>query len=370
MTKKDLNRVSVILHEIRSPITAMIGLLDITMTSMNKRRETEKNLTTMRKLCNYLLNLSNSALFTDKYLQTSHPIEKSRFRLLDVIEEMSELFEFMAMRKGITFETQVPTGKYRDVLGNDTLLKEILINLLSNSIKYTNSGGRIRFTVSLKETAEDTAVTMTIADNGIGMSREYLKQIFVPYSEENNTPKEGSTGLGMPIVLEIVRSLGGTIDVESEKGRGTKFTINLRYPFCFEKPRSPDLSGKRILIADDSPISSEILKEFILAAHGIPETASDGKQVYDAFLHSSEGFYDLILMDMQMPQLSGDETAKMIRNLSRTDAKTIPIIAQSASGLLEDEKKALASGMNDYLCKPVKCERLYQMIAKYIRKES
>jgi CheY-like chemotaxis protein len=147
----------------------------------------------------------------------------------------------------------------------------------------------------------------------------------------------------MPIVQEIIQTLGGTIDVESEKGKGTTFTINLCYPLCLEKPFFPDLTGKRILIADDSPISSEILKEFVLAAHGIPETANDGRQVFDAFSNSTQGYYDLILMDMRMPDLSGDETAKMIRSLSRTDAKTIPIIAQSACGLEEDEKKEFLS---------------------------
>jgi len=256
-----------------------------------------------------------------------------------------------------------------------TRLNRIYFNLLSNAVKYTPEGGTI--TLAIREAflpGERIQFTLTVRDNGIGMSREFQKHLFEPFVQENrddNSEMRGS-GLGLAIVKRTVEAMGGTVSVNSEKGRGTEFTVMLTSP-CVQcavvqaKKEIPAIEygcllGKHVLLCEDHPLNQEIAKALLTEKGMLVEIAEDGQKGVDSFSQSPVHYFDCILMDLRMPVMDGLEAARTIRAMPRPDAKTVPMLAMTADAFSEDVKKCLTAGMNGHIAKPIDPGSLYQTL--------
>ena len=265
-------------------------------------------------------------------------------------------------------------------IGDTMKLRQVLINILGNAVKFTDEGGKIEFLVGEIRRCEGKAVMQfVISDNGIGMSEDYLPHIFDAFSQENASfhSKHGSTGIGMPITKSIVELMNGTIEVESEKGKGTTFTVTVTLGISDRQAeekasdtaanKSPvELKGRRILLAEDVSVNAEIIV-MMLKMHMIEvDVAENGRIAVEKFTGQPEGFYDAILMDMRMPEMDGLEAARLIRSCERDDAETVPIIALTANAFEEDVQKSIQAGLNAHLSKPVEPEVLFETLETLI----
>lgn len=271
--------------------------------------------------------------------------------------------------------------KHDSLIGDEFRLSRILVNILSNAIKYTPEQGQIVFSVTELQAGKEgyARYQFVIKDDGRGMTEEFLKTIFMPFTRMEE--KEGSytqgTGLGMAIAKSMLDLMGGSINVESTLGKGSTFTVDVELETaeegeCREEKKEQnggqtkrfDFTGKRVLIVEDNEINEEILKELLSIEGALTESAVNGKEAVDKLEQSSPGYYDLILMDVQMPVMNGYEAAAMIRGLDRSDAETIPIIALTANAFSEDRSKALAAGMNAHVTKPIDMANLCSVLAE------
>ena len=275
--------------------------------------------------------------------------------------------------------------KHEHVICDETKNKEIFLNLISNAVKYTASGGRvtIRITELDCDRKDYVRIRTQVIDTGIGMSEEFLPSLFEAFARERNTTdgKIAGTGLGMPIIKKYIDMMHGTIEVESKQGEGSKFTVTLEYRIAdksyyeratekFSDMDETRISGKHILLAEDNDLNAEIA-EFILEDMGlIVDRVEDGVQCVSRIEQKPAGTYDLILMDIQMPNMDGYRATEMIRGLSDKDKATIPIIAMTANAFEEDRKKALAKGMNGHIAKPVDAEKVEKTICGVLSRRS
>ncbi|NLD26567.1 MAG: response regulator [Acholeplasmataceae bacterium] len=361
----EVNRViSVILHEIRSPINAILDILQMIDRKQLDDGKSKDYLCQIESICLYMLSMSNDIL--NSYKNCNGQLNcKNTFNLSKLVKDIISIFHCQIKSKNLEF---VVCEKNTDCAyqGDELKIKQILINLLANAVKFTPDCGKIRLSAEVKQNPEKAEVTFLLKDSGIGMSPEFLQHLFEPFAQENDT-KPGGTGLGLMIVNQYVKQLGGTIDVQSEKGKGSQFTItmDLEYPVGGKIP-SKDCQSKRILLVDDSIINLELVS-YILKENGAEiEVACNGKLAFNKFVDSPEFYYDLILMDMRMPVLGGCEATKAIRSLNRRDASSIKIIAFSSNSMDEDINEALACGIDDYLYKPVEANKLLSLINKYL----
>ena len=299
-------------------------------------------------------------------------IDENYARIEDIWQSLSAVFDEKARKKNIAFHCTMNV-EHEHVLTDITKVKEILVNILSNAIKYTPSGGSVM--VNIDELPCDEAGYMIarirVSDTGIGMSKEYLTKIFEAFTREQNTTKSkiAGTGLGMSIVRKYVDLLGGTIDVESELGKGSIFTITLKHRIAdesyyvkkhVENPETDSeiLKGRKILLAEDNDLNAEIA-EVILERAGLKtERVEDGIQCVKRVMEMPAGTYDMILMDIQMPQMDGYKATRVIRRLPDKDKACIPIIAMTANAFEEDKRKAIAAGMNGHIAKPIQIDKL------------
>ena len=299
----------------------------------------------------------------------------------DLIESLIDVFEPGVKKKFITYSCETDI-QHKYVIGDEIKVREIFINIIGNSVKYTPEGGKI--SVSVKEESFEKenyiAYRIIVEDNGIGMSKEYLPHIFEEFSREHTSTesKVTGTGLGLPIVKSLIDMMGGTIEVESQLGCGTKMTVVLPFELASEKQIleekqkekekiSDSILGKRVLLAEDNELNAEIAMT-ILKENGLKaERAVNGKQCMEMLKKMPEDYYDMILMDIQMPEMDGYEATKLIRNLDDARAD-IPIVAMTANAFEEDRQKALESGMNAHVSKPVDMNMLFKVMTQILKK--
>lgn len=354
----DVNRrLSMLLHEIKSPLNAILGIIELA-----KMKGTGcEHLNQIKAIAQYMLALSRNLL--------TGPgrgiCEKESFRIREIAEEVLCFFQCERLSKKIDFRHEIDAGADLVICGEPLKLKQILINILANAFKFTEYSGRIELSIKTASNGEKLKSAFIIRDNGTGMSPEFLKNIFQPYAREETNEKDGM-GLGLTIVHELVREMGGSVGVKSVKGKGSEFTVSLVFDLIEKQPEEKEFSLKRILLVDDSLINLEIVSLFLREKGAEIEVANNGKIAFDIFAGSEENYYDLILMDMRMPVLSGLEATKAIRALGRKNAREIKIIGFSANSLEEDVSEALACGMDDYISKPIAFENLYRVLAKYL----
>ena len=371
-----LNNMS---HDIRTPMNAIIGFTNIAR-KYNPKPEVENCLQKIRESSEHLLTLINDVLDISR-------IESGKIKFapigVDIVEVadtvLSIMYGFLSNRN-ITFHTHLAVPETRYVLADAVRIREVLVNILGNAVKFTGDGGSITFTSDYLPGADDRhmIVRYRVTDTGVGMTKEFLKHIFDEFSQEESSARthyKGS-GLGMAISKRYVDLMGGNISVESEKGKGSTFTVELPLELTeadkVQKQASPgdstDLTGVKILMAEDNDLNAEIAM-VQLEELGIHITrASDGKEALKIFASNQPGTFDIIFMDIMMPKMNGYEATKAIRALqNRPDARTIPIIAMTANAFAEDVQASLDAGMNDHLSKPIVMEEVIKTIARNIR---
>ena len=370
-------------HEIRTPMNAIIGLDSLALKDETLKDETREYLEKIGGSAQHLLGLINDILDMSRIESGRMIIRREEFAFRDMIEQISTMVMSQCAEKGLKYECEM-TGEFSDCyIGDDMKLKQVLINILSNAIKFTDAPGSVNLNVEkVAEYEDQTTIKFVIKDTGIGMDEAFLPKIFDTFTQEHSdrNNRYGSTGLGMAITKNIVDNMNGTIAVESEKGVGTEFTVTITLKNgvgngqtedssdnpCFrEKPRL-DLDGRIILMAEDVEINAEIMKEVLSSKNAVVEWTENGKEALEKFKSSAEGYYDAILMDVRMPEMDGLEATDNIRHLDRDDAKRIPIIALTANAFDEDVQRSLQVGMNAHLSKPVEPERLFKTMEELI----
>lgn len=370
-----LSRMS---HEIRTPMNAVTGMAQIAEVKIDDKEKVQDCLQKIESSSRHLLGLINDILDISKIESQKMSLSESWFPLEGLLENLVSIISMQAGIKNQTFKVNNMAGSV-ELLADQVRLSQILMNLLNNSVKYTQRGGCITLTVEKKESkAKDYCLMhFKIQDNGIGMSEEFQKKLFTPFEREDDEAvhEQTGTGLGMAIVQSMVSLMGGSIRVMSTKGEGTTFYIDAEFkqksveqvkPVILPKQEVLDLTGVKILLAEDNELNREITTAFLEMANTQTDCAEDGVEAFEKFRDSKIGEYQLILMDMQMPGWDGLEATRQIRSLERSDAKTIPIIAVTANAYTEDAQKCLEAGMNDHVAKPLNMQEFYQKVKKYL----
>ena len=368
-------------HDIRTPINGILGLVEI---GEYYREDPEKQSECRRKIrdtSHLLLELVNEVLDMGKLESGEVVLENVPFDLPELMHEITDVLEKQAAERGIILHREYGRLPHPRLVGSPLHVKRLLMNVLSNAIKYNREKGRVMLDCfELSSNGDKAQICFVCADTGIGMSEEFQKRMFEPFAQENAGVRSvyGGTGLGMSITKSLVDKMGGTIGVESKQGVGTTYTITL--PFAIDNTATEEparqqtdltvLRGRRLLLAEDNALNMEIM-EFLLNDVGIKVTkAADGQQAVEAFAASPPGGFDAILMDVMMPVRDGHEATRAIRAMDRPDAKTIPIFAMTANAFTEDHRKALESGMNEHLPKPIDPDALYRLLVKYLTERS
>ena len=374
-----LNNMS---HDIRTPMNAILGYAQLMEEELKGKDlpETSDHLEKLRQSGNLLLSIINNVLDMARIESGKMEIDENYGRIEDIRQTLFEIFDDEAKKKNIALHYTINV-EHEHILTDTTKVKEIFANILSNAIKYTPSGGSVM--VNIDELVCDEPgymmVRTRVSDTGIGMSQDYLTKIFDAFTRERNTTKSKITGsgLGMSIVKKYVDQLGGTIDVESEPGKGSTFTVILKHRIADESyyvkkhdessgTASEILEGRNILLAEDNDLNAEIAEAILERAGLKVERVEDGIQCVNRIIKMPARTYDMILMDIQMPQMNGYKATQEIRHLPDKDKACIPIIAMTANAFEEDKRDAVAAGMNDHIAKPVDLSILISVIAKYI----
>lgn len=373
-----LNNMS---HDIRTPMNVILGYAQLMENELNGKDipEVLEHLEKLQQSGNLLLSIINNVLDMARIESGRMEIDENYCRIEDVWKSLFAVFDEKARKKNISLHYTMNV-EHEHVLTDVTKVKEILVNILSNAIKYTPAGGSVMVYVDELPCDESgyMIVRIRISDTGIGMSQDYLTKIFEAFTREKNTTKSkiAGTGLGMSIVKNYVDLLGGTIDVESELGKGSTFTVTLKHRIADERyyvkkhieesgTGNEILEGRNILLAEDNDLNAEIAEAILERAGLRIERVENGIQCVNRILKMPAGTYDMIFMDIQMPQMDGYKATQTIRNLPDKDKACIPIIAMTANAFAEDKKKTMEAGMNAHLSKPLNVPELMDTIRKF-----
>ena len=373
-----LNNMS---HDIRTPMNVILGYAQLMENELNGKDipEALEHLEKLQQSGNLLLSIINNVLDMARIESGRMEIDENYCRIEDVWKSLFAVFDEKARKKNISLHYTMNV-EHEHVLTDVTKVKEILVNILSNAIKYTPAGGSVMVYVDELPCDESgyMIVRIRISDTGIGMSQDYLTKIFEAFTREKNTTKSkiAGTGLGMSIVKNYVDLLGGTIDVESELGKGSTFTVTLKHRIADERyyvkkhieepgTGSEILEGRNILLAEDNDLNAEIAEAILERAGLRIERVENGIQCVNRILKMPAGTYDMIFMDIQMPEMDGYKATQAIRNLPDKDKACIPIIAMTANAFAEDKRKTMEAGMNAHLSKPLNVPELMDTIRKF-----
>ncbi|MCI8814351.1 MAG: response regulator [Lachnospiraceae bacterium] len=377
-----LSRMS---HDIRTPMNGIIGMTAKAITNVENRERVLDCLNKIKISSQHLLSLVNEVLDMSQIESGEIDLAEEEFNLSEFVHNAVEYILPSALEKGQEVKIHPLQVKHVNVIGDPAWLQQVFINILGNAVKYTPSGGMLELMVSENETKEYGygRYDFVFQDNGIGMDEEFVKRIFDPFSraEDSRISKVGGTGLGMTIVQNIVRMMGGNISVQSKLGAGSQFTVTLllkqqeieEIPLYEKVDAQENVSsresfeGKRILLVEDNEINREIATDFIQEMGAAVECAENGQEALRIFQERGEGYYDLIFMDIQMPVMGGYEATREIRKLRRRDAALIPIVAISANAYAEDIHASREVGMNEHMKKPLEEERLMECMRRWIK---
>ena len=368
-------------HDIRTPINGICGMINVAdhyADNMEKQTECRAKI---KKTSHLLLELINEVLDMSKLESDEVVLEEIPFNLNSIFEEILGVIEHMAAEQNIRIIWEEKEVTHWNLIGSPVHVKRILMNILSNAVKYNKENGYVYIScreIPSKQTAM-TTLEFVCRDTGIGMAEAFQKRIFEPFAQEHagSRTKFAGTGLGMPITKKLVEKMGGTISFESKEGTGTTFVI--RIPFQIdadmkdrnetEEKTETSIQGLHVLLTEDNELNMEIA-EFVLQNEGAVVTkAWNGQKAVDIFRKNRPGEFDVILMDIMMPVMNGYEAAKMIRSLDREDAKVIPIIAMTANAFTEDKMRAKEAGMDEHIAKPVDGKLLVKVINELVKRD-
>ena len=370
-------------HEIRTPMNAIIGLDRIALRDPNISETTRDELEKIGSSAKHLLSLINDILDMSRIESGRMVLKAEEFSFRDFLDQISIIIRGQCDDKGLGFTCNriEPLGEY--FIGDDLRLKQVLINILGNAVKFTDVPGAVTFTVEQADDADADAgdaadmrmLRFTVEDTGIGIDEAFIPKLFEAFSQEDatTTNRYGGSGLGMAITGNMVDLMGGSIQVESVKGQGTTFTVDIplkkaSHVETAQEEEHPwqevSLSGLHILIAEDMELNAEVLTDLLELEDATTEWAENGQRAVEVFEQSEAGHFDAILMDMRMPVMDGPSATKALRLLDRPDAATIPIIALTANAFEEDVAVCLQAGMNAHMSKPVDIEKLKELLGR------
>ena len=368
-------------HDIRTPMNAIIGFTNIAL-HQNAVSDIRDSLEKVQQSSSHLLSLLNdvldfSRIESGKVIVSPEPVD-----ITQLTDNVQAIMNGLLYNRDLKFEVHRERPKNPYVLADVTRIREVLVNLLGNAVKFTKDGGKITLDISSYPGTDEKHIIIryVVQDNGIGMSEEFQKELFKPFSQEDNAnarTKYKGTGLGMAITKKYIDMMGGSIAVESKKGVGTTFTVEIPLELTEQviqskQPLHRDLTGVHVLMAEDNDLNAELATIMLEDAGMTVTRASDGKEVVNLFKNHPRDTYDLILMDIMMPNMDGHQATKAIRamGIERLDAVRIPIIALSANAFIDDIQESLDSGMNDHISKPINMEEVTDTIAKYIKDDT
>ncbi len=369
-------------HDIRTPINGIMGMTTIALGHLDDCARVKECLESIDGSSHHLLSLVNDVLDLSRIEAGKIHVNHDSFDIRSLMENCISIIKGQLNGKNLSVDVDYSELEHPNVMGDELHLRQIIINILGNSVKFTDPGGKITLKAKeLSSTDDDVKVRFVLADNGIGMSEEFIPKLFEAFSQEKTSARTSyqGTGLGMAITKQFVDIMGGEISVESKLGEGTSFTLD----FTFEKDEtgdanteihgadaSYDISGMKVLVAEDVDLNMIIVTTLLEENGAIVTEATDGMEAVEHFEESEPGFFDAILMDIMMPRMNGLEATKTIRGLERSDAKTVPIIATTANAFEEDVKKAIEAGMNSHIAKPIEVDVLLRTLSGYNRKKN
>lgn len=367
-------------HEIRTPMNGIIGMTEIAKLSINNKERLSDCLEKISYSSDYLLSLINDILDMSRIESGKVELEEAEFDFPKLIEGINTMFIERAEEKGLDFHIKDDSG-LKIVVGDSLRINQILINIISNAIKFTPRGGMVALHVFADQVEDKRmAVHFITEDTGIGMSAEFMEHMFEPFEQARNMAhgQQGGTGLGLAISHNLIQMMNGHLRVTSELGKGSTFHATIPLVIAegeattvkkvIQEKESYDFSNIHILVAEDNEINAEIEKTILEHVGATVDHVWNGSEAVDAFTRAETGYYDMILMDMQMPLVNGIEATQMIRNIDRADAD-LPIIALTANAFQSDMEYALANGMNGYLPKPIEMKQLYKLISGWLEEK-
>ena len=365
-------------HDIRTPMNAIIGFTALAQTHIDDRGQVEDYLKKISVSSQHLLSLINDVLDMSRIESGKVTLEAKPVHLPELVHELRDIIQAVVSKKDLSLTLDTVGVENEDVIADPLRLEQILINVLANAVKFTPDGGQISLWIVQKDTAPAGYADFEfhIKDNGIGMSEEFQKHIFEQFARERTSTvsKIQGTGLGMAITKSLVDMMGGRITVKSEQGKGSEFTISLRFPIGEAKTgqtppaaKASDFTGKKLLVVEDNELNLEIASTLLKEAGFAVDTAENGKIAVEKVEAASADRYDLILMDIQMPEMDGYEATRRIRALPDTKKAALPIVAMTANAFEDDRKNALRAGMNGHIAKPLDIPKLFQVLSELLK---
>jgi signal transduction histidine kinase len=378
MSRAKSDFLSSMSHEIRTPMSAIIGMAQIARSTADQARIRDC-LQKIEDNSKHLIGVINDILDFSKIESGKLLLDEKEFSLQEDLSFIESMFQGKVIEKDLTFQLSVRNIKHDGIITDSLRLNQVLINLLSNAVKFTDAGGQIGLSVEeIMHVGGESVYAFAVSDTGIGIEPEQAKKLFTAFVQASaSTAKQyGGTGLGLVISKNIVEKMGGDIELDSVPGEGSTFSFTIRVaskesvtpaPPDERSEGTPDFHGKRLLVVDDIEINREIAVEILRETGVEMETAENGKVALDMFLRNPEGYYDMILMDMQMPIMDGCESTEQIRQSERGDAKTIKIIAVTANVLRDDILRVHECGMDGHIGKPIDFGEAYKVMTKMLQ---
>ena len=365
-------------HDIRTPMNAIIGFTALAQTHIDDRGQVEDYLKKISVSSQHLLSLINDVLDMSRIESGKVTLEAKPVHLPELVHELRDIIQAVVSKKDLSLTLDTVGVENEDVIADPLRLEQILINVLANAVKFTPDGGQISLWIVQKDTAPAGYADFEfhIKDNGIGMSEEFQKHIFEQFARERTSTvsKIQGTGLGMAITKSLVDMMGGRITVKSEQGKGSEFTISLRFPIGEAKAeqtppaaKASAFTGKKLLVVEDNELNLEIASTLLKEAGFAVDTAENGKVAVEKVEAASADRYDVILMDIQMPEMDGYEATRRIRALPDTKKAALPIVAMTANAFEDDRKNALRAGMNGHIAKPLDIQKLFQVLSELLK---
>ena len=365
-------------HDIRTPMNAIIGFTALAQTHIDDRGQVEDYLKKISVSSQHLLSLINDVLDMSRIESGKVTLEAKPVHLPELVHELRDIIQAVVSKKDLSLTLDTVGVENEDIIADPLRLEQILINVLANAVKFTPDGGQISLWIVQKDTAPAGYADFEfhIKDNGIGMSEEFQKHIFEQFARERTSTvsKIQGTGLGMAITKSLVDMMGGRITVKSEQEKGSEFTISLRFPIGEAKTeqtppaaKASAFTGKKLLVVEDNELNLEIASTLLKEAGFEVDTAENGKVAVEKVEAASADRYDLILMDIQMPEMDGYEATRRIRALPDAKKAALPIVAMTANAFEDDRKNALRAGMNGHIAKPLDIQKLFQVLSELLK---
>ena len=365
-------------HDIRTPMNAIIGFAGLLEQNADKPSKVRDYIKKIKSSSQHMQSLINDILDMSRIENGKMTLNESNFGMTDLLNEVAAVIQPQVISRKQNFRINTRDVSHNVFFGDSARIRQILLNLLTNAVKYTPDGGYIELSVKEAGKLSDSfaGLCFKVRDNGIGISEDYIDKIYDPFSRERSSTVSGiqGTGLGMTITRSLVELMGGSITAESKLGEGSVFTVNLQLR-CGQEAKSAEseddgssdsLEGINILIAEDTPMNVEIILDLLEMYGAQCSAVENGKEALERFEASEPGEFQIILMDIQMPVMDGYEATEQIRSCSHRDARSIPIIAMTANAFADDIQKCLDAGMNAHIAKPLDINKLNKMIREYV----